>query len=141
MGDWTQTIATIASMLGVGVALLAYLTRQFNRVNDRLDKLDARLQNVERRQDRFDERLTQVESRLDERISQVESRFDERLTQVEDRLDRHDERNEQGFQAVRGDLQELAGDVQNMEIEQARMLGFLEGRGVMGKAPAEAEGT
>ena len=163
MGDWTQTIATIASMLGVGVALLAYLTRQFNRVNDRLDKLDARLQNVERRQDRFDERLTQVESRLDERISQVESRlderltrvesrfderltqvesrFDERLTQVEDRLDRHDERNEQGFQAIRGDLQELAGDVQNVEIEQARMLGFLEGRGVMGKAPAEAEGT
>ena len=119
MGDWTQTIATIASMLGVGVALMAYLTRQFNRINDRLDRLDGRLQNVESQQERFDERLTQVEHRLD----------------------RQAERSEQGFQAIRGDLQELAGDVQNVEIEQARMLGFLEGRGVMGKAPAEAEGT
>jgi len=31
--------------------------------------------------------------------------------------------------------------LQNVEKEQARMLGFLEGRGVMGKAPASVEAT
>jgi len=51
---------------------------------------------------------------------------------VEARLDRLEERLEEGLQEVRGDLQSLG-------IEQARMLGFLEGRGVMGKSTADAE--
>ncbi|MCY4538115.1 MAG: hypothetical protein OXE52_07780 [Chloroflexi bacterium] len=123
MGEWTQTIATIISVLGLGIALLAYLTRQFNRIGDRFDKLDERVQNVENHQARLDERLTQVETRLDER-----------LTQVESRLDRLEERVGQGLQNVHEGLQ-------NVEIEQARMLGFLEGRGVMGKAPADVEGA
>ena len=37
---------------------------------------------------------------------------------------------------MRGEVKMLGEGLQNVEKEQARMLGFLEGRGVMGKAPA-----
>lgn len=37
------------------------------------------------------------------------------------------------------EVRELRAKLHKMNVEQARMLGFLEGRGVMGKAPAESE--
>lgn len=69
--DWGQTIAIIVSVLAVGVSLAVHNTNQFNRLVNRIQDIDNRLQGVER--------------------------------------------------------------------EQARTLGFLEGRGITGKAPAEAE--
>ena len=62
--DWGQTIAVIVSVLAVGVSLAVHNTNQFNRLADR---------------------------------------------------------------------------IQRVEREQARMLGFLEGRGITGKAPVEPE--
>ena len=122
--DWGQTIATIASVMAVGVGLLAYITRQFNRISDQIVNLDNRVKNVENEQARFSERFNRVDARFD----QVDARFD----RVEARIDRLEGRLEEGLQDVRGDLQSL-------EIEQARMLGFLEGRGVMSKATVDAE--
>ena len=37
---------------------------------------------------------------------------------------------------LRDEMKGLGEGLQNVEKEQARMLGFLEGRGVMGKMPA-----
>lgn len=122
--DWGQTIATIASVLAVGVGLLAYITRQFNRIGDQIDGLDGRLQNVETEQARFNERF----DRIDDHFNRIEDRFD----RVDDRFDRVEARLEEGLQDVRGDLQ-------NVKTEQARMLGFLEGRGIMGRATPDAE--
>ncbi|MCY4020314.1 MAG: hypothetical protein OXG39_12980 [Chloroflexi bacterium] len=122
--DWGQTIATIASVLAVGVGLLAYITRQFNRISDQLVNLDNRVKSVENEQTRFNERF----NRVDDRFNRVDDRFD----RMEARIDRLEERLEEGLQDVRGDLQSLG-------IEQARMLGFLEGRGVMTKATVDAE--
>ncbi|MCY4072112.1 MAG: hypothetical protein OXG60_12515 [Chloroflexi bacterium] len=150
--DWGQTIATITSVLAVGVGLLAYITRQFNRITDQLTDLDNRVQNIEKHQVRFDERFVRIDDqlsqvdgrfdRVDARFLQIDGRFDQvdarflqtdgRFDRVEARLDRLEERLEEGLQDVKGDLQ-------NLGIEQARMLGFLEGRGVMGKAAPDAE--
>ena len=59
--DWGQTIATIASVVALGVGLLAHITRQFNRISDRLIDLDSRVQNIEKQQVRLDERFVRVE--------------------------------------------------------------------------------
>lgn len=77
--NWPQVGAFFVPMLGLGLAGLAYLTCQFNRINDRITRIE--------------EHIIRVEQRLGDRIA-------------------------------------------SLEQQQARMLGFLEGRGVMGKAPA-----
>lgn len=115
--DWLQVGAFIVAVLGLGLAGIVYVTRQLNRqfddIGDRFDRVEARL------------------TRIEERIGAVEQeqvRFGGRLDNVEEQL-----------VEVRGDVKTLNESVQNLEKEQARMLGFLEGRGVMGKAPPEPE--
>ena len=117
--DWMQVGAFIVAVLGLGLAGVVYVTRQlnrqFDRIYDRFDQIDARM------------------TRIEERIGAVEEeqvRFDERLGRVENIVT-----------ANQRDIRSLNENVQNLEIEQARMLGFLEGRGVMGKAPPEPERT
>ena len=125
--DWGQTIATIASVLAVGVGLLAYITRQFNRIGDQLSRLDDRMQNVEREQVRFNERFDRTDdqfARVDDRFSRIDQRFD----RIDGRLD-----------SLALEMRHIREDLQNLEIEQARMLGFLEGRGITGKAAAATE--
>ena len=87
-------------MLGLGLASLVYLTRQFNRLDDRVGNLEQR------------------HARLEERVDQRFDRMEENLSQLRD------------------EVRSLGEGLQNVEKEQARMLGFLEGRGVMGKMPA-----
>ena len=125
--DWGQTIATIASVLAVGVGLLAYITRQFNRIGDQLSRLDNRVQNVEIEQVRFNERFDRIDdqfARVGDRFSQIDQRFD----RIDGRLD-----------SLALEMRQIREDLQNLEIEQARMLGFLEGRGITGKAAAATE--
>ena len=71
--------------------------------------------------------MTRLEGRID--------RLEERMTRLEERFDRVDE----SLGQLRGEVKSLDEGLQNVEKEQARMLGFLEGRGVMGKAPADVE--
>ena len=97
--EWIQVGAFFVTVLGLGLAGMVYLTRQFNRLSDRIGALEQRLGRVEERLDRVEERLDQL---------QVEVR-------------------------------NIAEGLQNVEKEQARMLGFLEGRGIMGRAPADVE--
>ena len=51
---------------------------------------------------------------------------------------RFDDRDHRSYQ-LEQEVQDLRVDVRKMEIKQARMLGFLEGRGITGKAPAGVE--
>lgn len=97
--DWMQVGAFFVTVLGLGLAGMVYLTRQFNRLADRIGALEQRQTRVEERLDRLEERLDQL---------QIEVR-------------------------------NMAEDLQNVEKEQARMLGFLEGRGIMGRASADVE--
>lgn len=97
--DWMQVGAFFVTVLGLGLAGMVYLTRQFNRLADRIGALEQRQTRIEERLDRFEESLAQL---------QIEVR-------------------------------NIAEGLQNVEKEQARMLGFLEGRGIMGRAPADVE--
>ena len=51
-------------------------------------------------------------------------RMEENLSQLRDEVSQ-----------LRDEVRSLGEGLQNVEKEQARMLGFLEGRGVMGKMP------
>ena len=104
--DWLQVGAFFVAVLGLGLAGMVYLTRQFNRLADRIGALDQR-----------------------------QARVEERLGRVEERLDRMDERLDQ----LQVKIKNIVEGLQNVEKEQARMLGFLEGRGIMGRAPADVE--
>lgn len=104
--DWTQVGAFFVTVLGLGLAGMVYLTRQFNRLADRIGAL-------EQRQTRVEERLGRVEERLD--------RFEESLARLQVQVEN------------------ITEGLQSVEKEQARMLGFLEGRGIMGRAPADVE--
>ena len=122
--DWMQVGAFVVSVLGLGLAGVVYITRQFNRS---FDRIDARFGRIESRMTRIEEKMGDLE--------QAQVRTEERLGRVEERIDHVDE----GLTEVRGEVKTLNENVQNLEKEQARMLGFLEGRGVMGKAPRERE--
>ena len=123
--DWLQVGAFFIPVLGLGLAGLAYLTRQFNRVSDRIthveERLGDRVGSLEQRQARLEERMNERFDRIDERFDRVDERFD---------------RVEESVSQMQGEIKNLGEGLQNVEKEQARMLGFLEGRGVMGKAPA-----
>ena len=122
--DWLQVGAFIVAVLGLGLAGMVYVTRQLNRqfddIGDRFDRIESQMTRLEERMDSME--LWQA--RADERFDHIDERFD---------------RLEQNQGAIRGEVKTLNKNVQNLEIEQARMLGFLEGRGVMGKAPPEPE--
>ena len=136
--DWMQVGAFIVAVLGLGLAGVVYVTRQlnrqFDRIYDRFDQIDARFVQVDARFVQIDARFVQIDARMariEERLGAVEQAqvgFDERLVRVENIVT-----------ANQRDIRSLNENVQNLEIEQARMLGFLEGRGVMGKAPPEPE--
>ncbi len=70
------------------------LAASLKPIENRLDRMDERLDRIEVRLDRVEERLDHVEERLDrveERLDHVEERLDrveERLDHVEERLDR-----------------------------------------------------
>ena len=97
--DWMQVGAFFVTVLGLGLAGMVYLTRQFNRLADRIGTLEQRQTRVEKRLDRLEERLDRLQVQI----------------------------------------KNIAEGLQNVEKEQARMLGFLEGRGIMGRAPADVE--
>ena len=133
--DWLQVGAFFVAALGLGLAGMVYVTRQFNRmgdrINDRFDRMDDRITRLE---ERIDVRMTRLEERMG-RLEQRQTRVEERLDRVDERLDRMDGRLDQ----LQVEVKSLGEGLQNVEKEQARMLGFLEGRGVMGKAPADVE--
>ena len=104
---WLQVGTLFVGMLGLGLASLVYLTRQFNRLADRVG-------NLEQRQARLEERVDQRFDRVEENLSQLRGEVSQ----------------------LRDEVKSLGEGLQNVEKEQARMLGFLEGRGVMGKMPA-----
>ena len=122
--DWLQVGAFFVAALGLGLAGIVYVTRQFNRMGDRIND----------RFDRMDDRMTRLDERMG-RLEQRQARVEERLDRVDERLDRMDGRLDQ----LQVEVKSLGEGLQNVEKEQARMLGFLEGRGVMGKAPADVE--
>ena len=131
--DWLQIGALVVALLGLLLAGLVYVTRMLNRLEDRInDRFDA----IENRFERIEDRMTRIEERVG-RMEQWQARADERFDRVEERL----ERIETSQSEIRGEAKMLNENVQNLEKEQARMLGFLEGRGVMGKAPPEPEGV
>ena len=122
--DWLQVGAFFVAALGLGLAGMVYVTRQFNRIGDRINT----------RFDRMDDRMTRLEERMGG-LEQRQARVEERLDRMDERFDRVDARLDRLQVEVKG----LGEGLQNVEKEQARMLGFLEGRGVMGKAPAAVE--
>lgn len=107
---WLQFGGFFVAVLGLGLAGIVYLTRQFNRLADRMGNLE--------------QRQTRLEERVDQRFDRMEERFD---------------RMEESLGQLQGEVKSLGEGLQNVEKEQARMLGYLEGRGVMGKAPADIE--
>ena len=92
--------------------------------------MDERVGNIEQRQARLEERMDERFKRVDERFEHMNERMDERFERIEESLSQLQDENKS-----------LLEGLQNVEKEQARMLGFLEGRGVMGKAPAGAAET
>ena len=128
--NWPQVGAFLVPMLSLGLAGLAYLTRQFNRLGDRMGS-------IEQRQARLEERVDERFKRVDDRFARMNERMDERF----DRMDERFERIEESLSQLQDENKSLIEGLQNVEKEQARMLGFLEGRGVMGKAPAGAAET
>ena len=126
--DWLQVGAFFVAALGLGLAGMVYVTRQFNRMGDRIND----------RFDRMDDRITRLDERIDVRMTRLDERMgrlEQRQARVEERLDRMDGRLDQ----LQVEVKSLGEGLRNVEKEQARMLGFLEGRGVMGKAPADVE--
>ena len=144
--SWLQVGTLFVGMLGLGLASLVYLTRQFNRLADRVGNLEQGQVRLEGRfnhmEERTDERFNRLEERTDERFDRLEERTDERFNHMEERTNERFNRLEEDLSQLRDEVSQLRDEVrslgeglQNVEKEQARMLGFLEGRGVMGKMP------
>ena len=104
---WLQFGGFFITVLGLGLAGIVYLTRQFNRLADRMGNLE------------------QCQARLEEYVNQRFSHMEERFDRVEASLEQ-----------LQDDVKNLREGLQNVEKEQARMLGYLEGRGGHGQSPS-----
>ena len=143
--DWIQLGAFVVAVLGLLLAGLAYVTRMLNRLEDRInrrfDDVNDRFDRMDDRFDRMDDRFDRMDDRFD-RMDERMARFELRLGDVEHSQVRVDERLDNATKqrtAINSEVKSLNENVQTLGFEQARMLGFLEGRGVMGKAPPEPE--
>ena len=163
--DWIPIGTLFVGIVGLAVAVAAYFTRVINRIVDRYDSnfeaIDNKFEQVELRFDRVEERLTRIEGRLDSvdrRLDGIEKRIDgmdQRMEGMDQRMDGMDQRMyameqrqtvfearvDKAFQDARDDSAAMLEAVQALGVEQARMLGFLEGRGIMGLAQVEATPT
>ena len=128
---WLQFGGFFIAVLGLGLAAMVYLTRQFNRLADLME-------NLEQRQARLEERMDQRFDLVDQHFDRLEKSFD-RLEKSFDRLEKSFDRLEKNLSQLQIDVKSLGEGLQNVEKEQARMLGYLEGRGVMGKARTDVE--
>lgn len=90
-----EKLSTLISMVG-------NLMEVQTETNDRLDRIEVRLDRVEERLDRVEDRLDKVEDRLD--------RIEVRLDKVEDRLDRIEVR-----------LDKVENELDHSKKEQASM--------------------
>lgn len=73
-------MATILTIVGVGVSLAALHVSLFRLLNLRIGTVEQRIGGVE---ERLEQRIGDVEGRLEQRIGGVEERFDQRLTGLE----------------------------------------------------------
>ena len=135
--DWIPAGTLFVGIVGVALAAVAYFTRMINRIIDRLDtkieSIETTLKQNELRFDRLEERQTRVEGRMD--------MLEHRMLALEQRQTVFEARVDKAFQDARDDSAAMLEAVQALGVEQARMLGFLEGRGIMGLAQVEATPT
>ena len=92
-------MATILTIVGVGVSLAALLVTLFRLLNMSIREFNQRLAGVE---GRIDERLAAVESRLEQRIAGVEKRMtglEREMSDVRERMAKL-ERAVTGFMAA-----------------------------------------
>ena len=121
---WLQFGGFFIAVLGLGLATMVYLTRQFNRLANLMGNLE--------------QRQARLEERMDQRFDLVDQHFDH-IEECFDRLEKSFDRLEKSLSQLQDDVKGLGEGLQNVEKEQARMLGYLEGRGVMGKARTDVE--
>ena len=106
-------MATILTVVGVGVSLAALHVSLFRLLNLRIGTVDQRIGGVE---GRLDQRIGDVEERLDKRIGDVEERLDQRLTGLDQRLT--------GLERQMSDVRE------RMAKLEGAVAGFMAGHGI-----------
>ena len=97
-------MATILTIVGVGVSLAALHVSLFRMLNVRIGTVDQRIGDVE---GRLEQRITGVEERLDQRLTGLE----QRITGVEERLDQRLTGLERQMSEVRERMAKLEGAV------------------------------
>ena len=90
-----MTVLTNSDLLAISRLLDQKVGRRLDRLEEKVEQLDKRLTSVEEKVDRLDKRLTSVEEKmeqLDKRLTSVEEKvgqLDKRLTSVEEKMVQH----------------------------------------------------
>ncbi|WGU92264.1 hypothetical protein QJQ58_16905 [Paenibacillus dendritiformis] len=110
---WERTVMMSEQLLLTIVQELQGLNGRIDKMDKRFDQVEQRLVKVEQRLDNMDKRFDQVEQRLD-KVEQRLDQMDKRFEQVEQRLDTMDSR----LEAIEIEVKQVNTSLSQMELSQ-----------------------
>ena len=119
--NWEQIIAMNAPVITVMIGLFVWLRHDIAKVASDLKHLEGK----------FDSEIKRLEDKFDSDLKRLEDRFEAKL---ESEIRRLEDKMDAGFLAMDERLRQV-------EHEQARMAGLLEGLALTGKLPSSESQT
>lgn len=141
--NWEQIIAMNAPVITVMIGLFVWLRHDIAKVARDLNRLEDKVtSDLKRLEGKFDSEIKRLEDKLDTDLNRLEDKFTSDLKRLEDRFEakleseirRLEDKMDAGFLAMDERLRQV-------EHEQARMAGLLEGLALTGKLPSSESQT
>ena len=130
--NWEQIIAMNAPVITVMIGLFVWLRHDIAKVASDLKHLEGKFDSeIKRLEDKLDTDLNRLEDKFTSDLKRLEDRFEAKL---ESEIRRLEDKMDAGFLAMDERLRQV-------EHEQARMAGLLEGLALTGKLPSSESQT
>ena len=96
----------------------------FQRMDERFQKVDEKIENLEQR---MDEKFERLEQKMDKRIVKMDEKFDRKIESLSEKMDRNTEELRKDIANLRTDVRILQHDNHNAKSPASRTKSFRQG--------------
>ena len=113
-----QTWASIATVIATGIALVTFMSKRFEQLEARIDKVDARhTDRIDKAETTLGDRIDKVETTLGDRIDKVETTLGDRIDKLDttlgDRIEQVRQEAKADNEATRAEMRQRFGEVRD----------------------------